>query len=508
MKYGIAIAGAHGKTTTTSLVATILAAAELDPTAVIGGRLDAFGSNARLGQGEFLVAEADESDGSFLALTPTWAVITTIDREHLDFWPDFERIRDAFVDVREQGALLRGGVPRRRRPGGARRSSRGSAGARSPTASAVEADVRGIGRRRTRGRSRRASCTRAGASSAGCACRSPGAHNLVERARRGRRRRWSWTWRRETIFGALATFRNAHRRFEVRGERGGVLVVDDYGHHPTEIRATLAAARRGYGRRIVVAFQPHRYTRTRDLEAEFLGAFDDADLVFATEIYAASEEPIPGVSGERLAGLHRRARAARGALRPRQGGPPRRARGARCAPGTSCSRSAPATSGRPATACSRSWRGDDGDVDAESARAPLRGRGARAPARRRAAARPHLVPRRRAGRPALLPGRPRGPARRAAPGRGARPAGDGDGPRDEPARARRRRPRARRQPRRPERHRGRRGAAAGRAGDAGRPLGARPAPRSRRSSTSRSGPGSPGWSGRRGSRGASAARSR
>jgi UDP-N-acetylmuramate--alanine ligase len=300
MKYGVAIAGAHGKTTTTSLVATILAAAGLDPTAVIGGRLDAFGSNARLGQGELLVAEADESDGSFLSLTPTWAVITTVDREHLDFWPDLDRIRDAFASFANKvpfyGAVILGvddpGV-REILPRVRRRVITYGLG--------VDADVSG------------AEPAYEGAFSS-CAVRAfgrdlgrlrvpiPGAHNLSN-ALAAVAVALELDVPAETIFSALATFRNAHRRFEVRGETAGVLVVDDYGHHPTEIRATLAAARRGYGRRVVVAFQPHRYTRTRDLEAEFLGAFADADLVLVTEIYAASEEPIPGVSGERLAGL-------------------------------------------------------------------------------------------------------------------------------------------------------------------------------------------------------------
>ena len=301
MKYGIAIAGAHGKTTTTSLVATILAAADLDPTAVIGGRLDAFGSNARLGQGEFLVAEADESDGSFLSLTPTWAVITTVDREHLDFWPDLEQHPRGVRDVREQGALLRRRDPRRRRPGGARDPPAGEK-ARDHVRSRRRGRRSRQRRRPTRGRSPRARCTRAGGRLGRLRVPIPGAHNLAN-ALAAVAVALELDLAPETIFGALATFRNAHRRFEQRGEHGGVLVVDDYGHHPTEIRATLAAARRGYARRIVVAFQPHRYTRTRDLEAEFLGAFDDADLVFVTGIYAAGEEPIPGVSGERLAGL-------------------------------------------------------------------------------------------------------------------------------------------------------------------------------------------------------------
>jgi UDP-N-acetylmuramate--alanine ligase len=289
-----------------SLIATILAAAELDPTAVIGGRLDVFGSNARLGQGEFLVAEADESDGSFLSLSPTWAVITTIDREHLDYWPDLERIREAFAAFANKvpfyGAVFLGvddpGV-REILPRVRKRTVTYGLG--------VEADVAG------------SDPAYAGARSS-CAVRAngrdlgrlevpiPGAHNLSN-ALAAVAVGLELDLAPATIFGALATFRNAHRRFEIRGEAGGVLVVDDYGHHPTEIRATLAAARRGFARRLVVVFQPHRFTRTRDLEAEFLGAFGAADLLFVTEIYPAGEEPIAGVSGERLAGLLARAGA-------------------------------------------------------------------------------------------------------------------------------------------------------------------------------------------------------
>jgi UDP-N-acetylmuramate--alanine ligase len=300
MKHGIAIAGAHGKTTTTSLVATILAAADLDPTAVIGGRLDAFGSNARLGQGDFLVAEADESDGSFLSLSPIWAVVTTIDREHLDFWPDLERIREAFATFANKvpfyGAAILGvddpGV-REILPQVRKRVITYGLG--------VEADVRGS---EPAFEGPTSSCTvHAGGRELGrLQVPIPGVHNLSN-ALAAVAVALELDLAPETIFGALATFRNAHRRFERRGEHGGVLVVDDYAHHPTEIRATLAAARRGFARRVVAVFQPHRYTRTRDLEQEFLGAFDDADLVLVTGIYAAGEEPIAGISGERLAGL-------------------------------------------------------------------------------------------------------------------------------------------------------------------------------------------------------------
>ena len=308
MKHGIAIAGAHGKTTTTSLVATILAAADLDPTAVIGGRLDAFGSNARLGQGDFLVAEADESDGSFLSLSPIWAVITTIDREHLDYWPDLERIREAFVTFANKvffygAAILGVGDP------GVREILPKVRKRVITYGLDVEADVRGSDPS-FEGPSSSCTVHARGRELGRLHVPIPGVHNLSN-ALAAVAVALELDLAPETIFGALATFRNAHRRFERRGEQGGVLVVDDYAHHPTEIRATLAAARRGFARRIVAVFQPHRYTRTRDLEQEFLEAFDDADLVLVTGIYAAGEEPIAGVSGERLAGLlGGRARAA------------------------------------------------------------------------------------------------------------------------------------------------------------------------------------------------------
>ncbi len=308
MKRGIAVAGAHGKTTTTSLVATILAAGGLDPTAVIGGRLDAFGSNARLGQGEFLVAEADESDGSFLSLAPTWAVITTVDREHLDHWGDIGRIREGFAAFANKvpfyGAAILGvddaGV-REILPLVRKRVVTYGLG--------VEADVAGAD---PAYHGPVSSCTllHGGRELGRLTVPIPGAHNLSN-ALAAVAVALELEIPVERVLEALATFRNAHRRFEVKGEAGGVLVVDDYGHHPTEIRATLAAAAHGWGRRVVAAFQPHRYTRTRDLADEFAAAFDDAAVVVATEIYPAGEEPLPGVSGEALAGsIAARGRAA------------------------------------------------------------------------------------------------------------------------------------------------------------------------------------------------------
>jgi UDP-N-acetylmuramate--alanine ligase len=265
---------------------------------VIGGRLDAFGSNARLGQGEFLVAEADESDGSFLSLTPTWAVITNVDREHLDHWGDLDRIREGFAAFANKvpfyGAAFLGvddpGV-RELLPLMRKRVVTYGLG--------VEADLRGDAPEFAGPDS---SCTVRlhGRELGRLAVPIPGAHNLSN-ALAAVAVALELEIPPERVFAALAAFRNAHRRFEVKGERAGVLVVDDYAHHPTEIRATLAAAARGWGRRVVVAFQPHRYTRTRDLGGEFAEAFDEAAAVFATEIYAAGEEAIPGVSGEELA---------------------------------------------------------------------------------------------------------------------------------------------------------------------------------------------------------------
>ncbi|HWR97993.1 MAG TPA: UDP-N-acetylmuramate--L-alanine ligase, partial [Candidatus Methanoperedens sp.] len=307
MKKSIAVGGAHGKTTTTSLVATILAATGLDPTAVIGGKLDAFGSNARLGAGELIILEADESDGSFLHLSPNWAVITNIDREHLDFYQDMDHVRKAFVDFANRVSWLEGAV---------------IAGIDDPEVRGIlprirkriityglgtPADIRGDDPAFGGGNS---SCTvyERGRELGRLHLPIPGAHNLSN-ALAAVALALELNIAPEMIFKSLATFRNAHRRFEIKGECADVLVVDDYAHHPTEIRATLAAAVRGWDRRVVVAFQPHRYTRSRDLEEEFLTSFDVAALVFVTEIYAAGEDPIQGVSGEWLAHrLHERGR--------------------------------------------------------------------------------------------------------------------------------------------------------------------------------------------------------
>jgi len=304
LKYGIAIAGMHGKTTTTSLVASVLAAGELDPTVVVGGRVDLLGSNARLGTSQYLVAEADESDRSFLKLSPILSVVTNIDREHMDCYRDMEDVENTFVEFMDRvpfyGAVvactdneaLRNLLPRVER----RVVTYGTgedadfcahdvrterAGDELHNSFAVRYKGRDLGR---------------------FELYVPGAHNVlnataaiavgmgleipVELVRRG-----------------IAQFRGVDRRFQLKGTVNGIRVVDDYGHHPTEIRATLQAARQWLGDegRIHVVFQPHRYTRTYLLMNEFAGAFPEADRLLVLDIYAASEQPIAGVSGLTLA---------------------------------------------------------------------------------------------------------------------------------------------------------------------------------------------------------------
>lgn len=298
VKYGIAIAGTHGKTTTTSMVAAVLAEAGFDPTVVVGGRVTAFGANARLGQGEFLVAEADESDGSFLRLTPTIAVVTTIDAEHLDYYRDLAAIRETFLHFIDKvpfygAAVLCADQPEIRTllPRiGKRVITYGLAGPADLVAASV----------RLHEATARFEVLHRGDSLGELALQVPGAHNVANALA-------------ATAVGldlevpfpvtqrALAGFSGVQRRFQVKGEAGGVLVVDDYGHHPAEIRATLQAARHGYGRRVVVAFQPHRYTRTLHLHDEFLTAFEDADVLVLTDIYPAGEPAIPGVHARALA---------------------------------------------------------------------------------------------------------------------------------------------------------------------------------------------------------------
>jgi UDP-N-acetylmuramate--alanine ligase len=297
MKHGIAIAGTHGKTTTTSLVGTVLREAGRDPTVVVGGKLRALGSNARLGQGEYLVAEADESDGSFLMLSPIIAVVTNIDPEHLDHFGDMEKVRAAYLQFIHRvpfyglavlcidNVNVRAMLPHVNK----RFVTYGT----SPDADWQARELR-VEELETvfevwRG-DERLGVVR---------LRMPGRHHALNAlAAIAVADDLGIPWR--LAAHALEEFGGIHRRFEVRGEERGILVVDDYGHHPEEIRATLRAAREGFARRLLVAFQPHRYSRTRDLFDDFLGAFDDADLLLLTEIYPAGETPVAGVTGEAL----------------------------------------------------------------------------------------------------------------------------------------------------------------------------------------------------------------
>ena len=313
LRYSIAVAGAHGKTTTTSMIALVLERAGLDPTAVIGGRLSAFGSNARLGRGELMVAEADESDRSFLKLFPTIAVITNIDHEHLENYGGFEDLQQAFVDFANKvpfyggvvacadDANLAAVLPRMTR----RVTTYGLDAANVDlTATDValgpltaEADVK---RRAQRAGDEAHTLIPLGR----LTLNVPGRHNL-QNALAAVAVGMELGLQFDRVAAGLRDFRGAERRFEVRGEPNGVLVVDDYGHHPTEIAAVLAAARQ-LNRRIVVAFQPHRFSRTAALMDAFGPALADADYIVLTEIYGAGEDPIAGVTIDALAAAVRR----------------------------------------------------------------------------------------------------------------------------------------------------------------------------------------------------------
>src|SRR5690348_3689625 len=304
LKYGIAIAGMHGKTTTTSMVAAVLAAGGLDPTVVVGGRVDAMGSNARLGKSQYLVAEADESDRSFLKLSPILSIVTNIDREHMDCYRDMDDVDQAFVDFMNRvpfyGAViacldnerLRGLLPRLER----RVITYGAGEAADFQVSLVEAAVQPA---ESTPRSR-FEVIRRGKKVGEFDLHVPGYHNVLN-ATAAVAAGIGLDIASARIAEALAQFRGVDRRFQLKGKVGGVSVVDDYGHHPTEIRATLAAARQCRYPKIHVIFQPHRYTRTRDLMNEFTTAFDNADSLFVLDIYAASEQPMEGITGEALA---------------------------------------------------------------------------------------------------------------------------------------------------------------------------------------------------------------
>ncbi|MBP2674730.1 MAG: murC, partial [Deltaproteobacteria bacterium] len=298
MKYGIAIAGTHGKTTTTSMVATVLATAGWDPTTVVGGKLNSLGSNAKLGQGDFLVAEADESDGSFLKLSPTVAVVTNIDPEHLDFYSGIGQIKETFLNFINRVPFYGFAVLCIDHPNV------------QELLPSVEKTVVTYGFSRhadyraeglvSEGMTNRFTVFARGERLGEMTLRAPGRHN-VSNALAAVAVASELGIPCERIRQGLLDYAGVARRFQVRGEVGGITVVDDYAHHPAEVRATLAAAREVWpDRRIVVGFQPHRYTRTRALFKEFLSAFNEADVLLLFEVYPAGEEPIEEASGERL----------------------------------------------------------------------------------------------------------------------------------------------------------------------------------------------------------------
>jgi UDP-N-acetylmuramate--alanine ligase len=301
LKYGIAIAGMHGKTTTTSMVAAVLAGGGLDPTVVVGGRVDAMGSNARLGKSQYMVAEADESDRSFLKLSPILAVVTNIDREHMDCYRDMADVEQAFMGFIDRVPFygmavlchddnyLRNMLPRL---------------ARRATTYGVHEDsdfrvLAGKAKCASNKHYAHFSIDYRGKSLGDFHLRVPGNHNILNAAAAvtvG----VGLDIEPDRIREALENFRGVDRRFQLKGRAADVSVIDDYGHHPTEVRATLAAARQCGFKRIHVIFQPHRFTRTRDMLEEFGTSFNDADTLSVLDIYAASEPPIPGITAERL----------------------------------------------------------------------------------------------------------------------------------------------------------------------------------------------------------------
>ena len=302
LKFGVAIAGAHGKTTTTSMVATILAEAGLDPTMVIGGKVNALGSHARLGRGDLLVAEADESDGSFLRLSPTIVAVTNLDREHLDHYGSMERISESFLEFINKVpfyglAVLCADDPLLRAlfPHIVKRYQ--TYGLQDREGDPVDFKATEVGLNQWGGEFR---VSFRGQDLGLFRLAVPGIHN-VSNALAAIAIGVELDIPVDLIRKGLAAFTGVERRFHLRGEAGGIMVVDDYGHHPTEVKATLAAAKQGWDRRLVVLFQPHRYSRTRDCIHDFAHAFDQADALFLTEIYSAGESPIPGVSGASLA---------------------------------------------------------------------------------------------------------------------------------------------------------------------------------------------------------------
>ncbi|MBI5599860.1 MAG: UDP-N-acetylmuramate--L-alanine ligase [Deltaproteobacteria bacterium] len=297
MKYGIAVAGTHGKTTTTSMIASVLARAGFDPTVVTGGKLNSIGSNAVLGGGDFLVAEADESDGSFLKLSPTIAVATNIDREHMDHYRDMEEVKKAFLDFINKVPFYGCGVVcldhpviRELLPSIARRHITYGLSA--------QADVRASAISQNGVRTS-FDVALAGTSPGRLTINLPGRHNVLNALA-------AYAVGRELEIGVeairegLEEFKGVERRFQIKGSAGGIMVVDDYGHHPVEIQAVLRSIKDGWEKRVITVFQPHRYSRTADLFMEFIPAFNDADAVILTDVYAAGEERIAGADSRKL----------------------------------------------------------------------------------------------------------------------------------------------------------------------------------------------------------------
>ncbi|MGH9512387.1 MAG: UDP-N-acetylmuramate--L-alanine ligase [Terriglobales bacterium] len=318
LKYGIAVAGMHGKTTTTSMVAVVLAAGGLDPTVVVGGRVDALGSNARLGKSQYLVAEADESDRSFLKLSPIIAVVTNIDREHMDCYRNMRDVKNAFLEFMERvpfygtvaacndDPTLRKIIPQIRRRTVTYGTRRGSdfrvTITPSDGATGVSPVLPGANARLSVEENypvSRFTVTYKGEGLGEFRLRVPGLHNVLN-ATAAIAVGVGLEVNADQIRAALEHFRGVDRRFQLLGRVAGISIVDDYGHHPTEIRATLAAARQCGFNKIHIVFQPHRYTRTRDLMDDFASAFENADSLFVLDIYAASEQPIEGITAEAL----------------------------------------------------------------------------------------------------------------------------------------------------------------------------------------------------------------
>jgi UDP-N-acetylmuramate--alanine ligase len=297
LKYGIAVAGSHGKTTTTSMAAHLLAHAGLDPTAVVGGKVNTFGSNAKLGKGDYMVVEADESDGSFLRIPPTIAIVTNVDPEHLDHWRTPEALRRGFLDFVNRVPFYGMAILCLDHPGV--QSLLPDVECRYVTyGGSHQADYR-ASRIEVAGGRIRFEAFRRSEPLGPFELAMVGRHNALN-ALAVVALGDEMGIPADVTRAALASFQGVQRRFTVRGEANGITVVDDYGHHPAEVKATLLGAREAFHRRVVCLFQPHRYTRTHDLMAEFATAFNDADVLLLTDIYAAGEDPIPGATGPAL----------------------------------------------------------------------------------------------------------------------------------------------------------------------------------------------------------------